>query len=559
MLKDVIKQARYYVERGDWQQAKRILRKAHNEHLNDRDINFELACLLLADGDAYAASQILDRLVLEHDTDTELLSKLGVAYAMLGKTAPAIVKFNEAIKYDPSYMPAYNNLALALWEGGDIEDAREVAEKGLQIDASYLPIYSVLAKALKHLGRIDEAADCLQKAIVLDPDSVSLLHDLAGIFLEKGQSTESRSILQRVLELSPEHLSAHYLLSLVKNYESCDDQHIKDMERLLADDRMPIEDRATLCFALGKAYEDTEKFENSFSYYKKGNYFHRCNLDYSIDVDRNLFRQIKAIFTASFIKENTVDPANKTPIFILGMPRSGTSLVEQVLACHPDIYAAGELNWLEKIQSDLPGPDYVRKMQSLTGEAFKAFAERYLQRSGSFTENKTHFTDKMPLNFRYIGLIKCLFPNAKVVHCMRQAEDTCFSIFKKKFSGNISFAYNLIEIGEYYCLYESLMAHWHTVLPDFIYDLSYEKFVESPERETRRVLEFCGLPWTEACLEFHKNQRPVLTASTLQVREPVYKSSVDYWKNYEPFLAELISVLQKCPQNAYRSRGDIPA
>ncbi len=229
------------------------------------------------------------------------------------------------------------------------------------------------------------------------------------------------------------------------------------------------------------------------------------------------------------------------------MPRSGTTLVEQILASHPDVYGGGELGDLKRIITSYFGMEddtgFADKIRQTESEYFIGAGDEYVTSVRNHFNTDKFITDKMPGNFKFIGMIRLMLPNAKVIHCRRDPLDTCLSIFKNYFSKSHYYAYDLTELGKYYNLYRDLMKHWHSVLPDFIYDIQYEDVVADQEKQSRALLEHCGLEWDDACLEFHRTDRPVMTASASQVRRPIYKDSVQSWKRYENWLAPLLDVL----------------
>lgn len=508
---------------------------------------FDSACDFLKAGQAQKAVQLLEEVTSGDRGWDEAYSKLGVSYIVLGRRKDAIHTFHKAINSNPSFVPAYSNLCLAYAEEEEFERAIEYGRKGLALDPKYLPLYNSLAFALKPLGRLDEAVECMRQALAVQNGDITLQNNLASLLYENGQKEEAKDVLEEVLRQKPDHAGAHKTLSSIIKYED-GNEHIEQMEALCDSPDLSADEKSDLHFALGKAYEDVQNYERSFSHYKAGNDLNRQSIQYDVDEDRLFFEEIKAAFTQDYIKRHALEDSAQTPVFVLGMPRSGTSLVEQILASHPKVHGAGELNYLDHVQFMKQGLDrknYVQGINSLSQSDLQNMADMYSKKAFSGVDDDVEFvTDKMPHNFRYIGLIRCLFPNAKVIHCMRDPMDVCFSIFKIKFSGNVGFAYSIKEIGEHYKLYEDLMDYWRKTFPDFIYDLDYTQLVNNQESSIRSLLDFCGLGWDERCMAFHKNKRAVTTASALQVRQPIYKSALQYWKNYEQYLGELKEVLK---------------
>ena len=486
------------------------------------------------------AAGILEKIIADGQGWEEAYSKLGVAYIMQERRGDAIKMFLKAIEANDDYAPAYSNLCLALAEEEEFEEAVHYGEQGLAVDPSYVPLYASLSVALKFMGKLDDAITHTRKALTLNVGDVALLTNLAALLYESGDSAEAEKTLQEILTLAPEHATAHEMLSMIKKYDSADPQ-VRQMEHLL-NTSLPSQAKVELNFALGKAYEDQKDYAKSAEHYKAANALHRESFDYAIAQDEIFLEQIKQVFTKGFIAQHQ-QPQGKQPIFIVGMPRSSTSLVEQILASHPDVYGAGELNYLEHIQFktfELSRTDYARSLGALSAEDFAKMAALYLGKLDNVWGDYIHVTDKMPQNFRYLGLIKILFPGAKIIHCVRDKRDICLSIFKTHFVGNLPFAYTEDEVVQYYALYEDIMQYWQDVLGEDIYDLQYQELVENPEPSIRALLEHCGLAWSDNCMNFHKTKRAVTTASTLQVRKPIYKSALQYWKNYAPHFDMLL-------------------
>jgi tetratricopeptide (TPR) repeat protein len=335
------------------------------------------------------------------DDTAEYLSKRGISLIHAGNQMEAVDLFKQAIAVDACFMPAYNNLALALIEEGDHASALPIAEHGLEIDQAYIPLYAPLLLALKYLGRAEEAIPYLCRAVAIKGDDPQLLSNLGSLLAESGETTEALQIFEKVVAFDPPYIPAYHMLSVIKEFERRDDA-VTAMERLLTQGIAP-QDEAILHYALGKAYEDLKIYDVSFYHYKAANDLSRQSFQYDIAEDREFFAQIKQTFTADFIRSHRVQVREQTPIFIVGIPRSGTSLVEQMLASHPDLYAAGELNTLDWLQFGHLGMTknaYAAKMQTMAAADFQNISQIYLERLHKGATGKAFFTDKMPLNFR---------------------------------------------------------------------------------------------------------------------------------------------------------------
>ena len=329
------------------------------------------------------------------------------------------------------------------------------------------------------------------------------------------------------------------------------------MEKLAAKaDGLSKTDRMQLDFGLGKAYADLEDHDRSFRHLLAGNAAKRSTIAYDEQATFALFDRIEALFTRELIeaKSGSGDPS-PLPIFVIGMPRSGTTLIEQIIASHPVVYGAGELQTFNDVILTVRGPDgnslpYPDFVSALDAGPLQQIGARYLALVRALSAKHGHagaerITDKMPSNYYFAGLIQLALPNAKIIHTIRDPVDTCISCFSKLFSAEQNHTYDLGELGRYYKRYERLMAHWRTVLPPGrILDVRYEDVVADVEQQARRIIAYCGLPWTDRCLSFHKTDRPVRTASATQVRQPIYKSAVGRWRVYEQHVGPLLDALR---------------
>ena len=327
-------------------------------------------------------------------------------------------------------------------------------------------------------------------------------------------------------------MELHDFITGHKQYESADDPHIIQMEACLSDARIQGRNLANLHFALAGAYEKINKTDIAFNHYQLANQNVHSLAPYNHKATDNLFQSIKNFYSAQFFEKNKNEGIDdNTPIFIVGMPRSGTSLTEQILSSHSDVFGAGELNDIELIQQQERG--------------INNMADRYLEHLKQYAPQAKHIIDKMPHNFRYLGLIQTMFPKAKIIHCTRNKNDVMWSIYKCNFKGNLPFAFDLKAIEQFYGAYEDLMQHWKNVLPYPVLELRYEDLIENQKAQTKQILDFCGLDWQDSCLDFHKTQRSVTTASAGQVQQPLYKTAVNSWKKYESLLPKEIFGLTK--------------
>ena len=468
---------------------------------------------------------------------------LGNALRELGRFEKAVAAYQHAIEIDPGLADTYYNLASLLIELGELEEAETNFKKAVEIDPRHKDAWNGLGNTLAYLGKIDESIGAYRQAIEIDPRHRSAFKGLGNVLSDMGEIEQAIDSYRMAIKIDPEYADVYRTISMNKTFAEYDDD-IHSMETLYANKNLPDDKKMYLAFGLGKAFEDLGEYEKSMEFIIEAARLKRATIDYSISESEDLFSQIKSTFSLEFFadRQGTGDP-DQTPIFILGMPRSGTSLVEQILASHPDVFGAGELKDLAVLTRNFGTADSPREFPAgivdLDSEGLEDLGKEYIARIRSRSVDTKYITDKLPPNFLRIGLIKAILPNAKIIHCTRDPMDVCLSLFKNYFSGAVNYSYDLTELGQYYNLYFNLMEYWRKTLPGFIYDLSYESLVADQENQIRKLLEYCHLPWNDACLDFHKTRRKVRTASNAQVRRPIYHDSVNLWKRYEQQLEPL--------------------
>ena len=453
----------------------------------------------------------------------------------------------QALAVAPDYPEAHNNLGNVLKGLGALEDAVASYQQALAIKPSFAEAHNNLGKALRKLGRPEDAVASYHQAIAIKPDFADAHYNLGLALQDVGHLEDAAAGYRKALAVKPDFAEAHRLLAVVRKFSEYDDD-IKAMEDTYAMPGLGDEQRMHLAFGLGKSFEDLQQYEKAFGFFLTGNAIKRGTCDFSIENAEKSFGNLKKLFIEKiFTKHLGAGSSDETPIFVLGMMRSGTTLVEQILASHPKVHGAGELDYLrDNVASNFSKIDdakFVDSVNQASASRFSSAGGEYIDLIRGHSDKARFITDKMP-NFEFIGMIKLMLPNAKVIHCCRDPRDTCLSIFKNYFTVDAHhYAYDLSDLGRYYNLYRDLMNHWHSVLPDFIYDIQYEDVVADQERQSRALLEYCGLEWDDACLEFHGTDRPVMTASAAQVRRPIFKDSVQSWKRYENQLAPLLEIL----------------
>ncbi len=473
------------------------------------------------------------RLIEINPYSAEAYYNLGNLYNDLDKFDQSLINYTKAIKLNPNFIDAYNLAGIVYHKLHKPYDAIEHYKKAIELNPNYAEAYCNLGISLNILNKSDEALENYKKAILLKSDYFEAYNDIGLVYQSIGKLELAEKNYKKAIQINPNYAEAHFNLSNIKTFSYVDEQ-LNQMEELSLNNDIADEQRYHLHFAMGKAYEDLHEYEKSFKNYVKGNEICKSIIKYNIKNDEKIFEQLKKNYfkiKEFFIK--FVDTSDKqTPIFILGMPRSGTSLVEQIISSHSNIVGGGELNFIEKF-----GDKLARGTVDVNYDNLLDFKNKYVKKLKDI-DKKNMVTDKMPLNFKYIGLIFTVFPNAKIIHSIRKPEATCWGNFRQNFTNKklISYCYDLNDIVAYYNLYKDLTNFWIKEFGDKIYNLDYEKLILNQEKETKKLINYLEIKWEDVCLKPENNKRSVKTASSKQIRQKVYKGSSDKWKNFESFL-----------------------
>ena len=467
---------------------------------------------------------------------------LGCALQMTAQFDDAIRHFEKAAALRPGFATVHNNLGASLQSLGRSLEACVQFEKALANDPGFAEAHHNLGWALQRLGRTDEALVHLERAVVLNPRFSELHHSLGVVLMQLGRFGEAYRAIERAIEIEPGRTAFYLSLSDCRRFDASN-RHFKCLQKLGKSlERLPLDQQVERHFAMGKICDDVKEHRRSFGHWAEGNALKRRQVNYDEAATLGLFRRIEATFTREVMNGNPGqgDPS-PVPTFIVGMPRSGTSLVEQVLAAHPKVFGAGEMG---SIEQSLP-VGFPECMNTLAAAELGRMGADCVQRLKAVAPASAEcITDKLPANFLYAGLIRLMLPNARIIHVVRNPVDTCLSGYSRLFTSPQPYAYNLAELGRYFQAYDSLMAHWRSVLPDgMMLEVRYEDLVTNMESAVRRILGHCGLEWDPACLAFHATNRPVRTSSVYQVRQPVYRTSVGRWRHYGRLLDPLFEAL----------------
>ena len=479
----------------------------------------------------------------------EAHNNLANVYFHLKSFGPSIEHYELAIKYNPSFAEAYKNLGIVYRAIERYDKAGENFDKALSINPDFVLATNYRGLVYQDMGQHDDAIKFYDKALQLNPNFVDAINKIGLVYTEKNQIKDAIKAFEKAINLKPKSAQAYYnLIFGIREYHATDKQ-VKTIHSLLEAENLSKDDRILLNFTLAKVNEDLGKNKTFFKYLNEANKLRREKLNYSFgqSQDQKLFKEIKNIFNdkSPLTIENNLDQSTSIKlIFIVGMPRSGTSLVEQIISSHPEVYGAGELNAIGRLCVPLVFNKSLSKANKISEQAIKSIRSNYLDLLARFDSQERIITDKAPLNFRFIGHILSAFPEAKIIHLKRDPVAICWSIYKSNWSGlGNSFSYNMDDLVNYYGLYENLMGFWHQKFPDKIYDINYEKLTTHQESESKKLINYCGLDWDQNCLEFYKNTRVVKTASSLQVRQKMYQGSSEAWKEYASYLKPLINGL----------------
>ena len=473
-----------------------------------------------------------------------LYNILGSAYQNIGDLKLAKETFAKGHKMDPSNIAIMNNLANVYKNTGEIELAENLFKKIIEKDPNYINAYVNYGNLKRDNNDFEFAIDLYNKALKIKSKLPVILYSLALTYQGLGKFNLAIEYAKKTLEIDPKFTQADMLIAQSMKYE-VGDKHYEEMNLKVNYLELNNEQKVNLLFSLAKAEEDMGLIERSFNNLDIANSTRRKSLDFNINDETNFFKKIKKIFNKVDNTKNFVSNiGEKKIIFILGMPRSGTSLTEQIITSHSSVFGAGELPQLSRIVKTklMINNDLSEEiiLDLLKDENFaNQLRVNYYDYLKRFNASEPFITDKAPLNFRWIGIIKILFPDSKIIHCLRNPKDNCLSIFKNFFEGGLDFGYNQKELGTYYNLYLDLMNFWKEQYPNSIYDAQYEKIIENPENEIKDMVKFCNLNWEENCLKFYDNKTPIKTLSTAQARKPIYKSSKNSFEKFAPFLNDL--------------------
>jgi tetratricopeptide (TPR) repeat protein len=509
------------------------------------------ATALFIDGDLDAAEALVRAYLLKHGNQVEamrLLARIGIARKVYDD---AELLLAAVLELAPEYRAARREYAEVLIELHKYPEARRQLDRLLREEPENRLYYQGLyATTSVGLGQHERAVALYRDLLRETPADADVHLSIAHALKTLGQREEAIESYRRAAACRPNFGDAYWSLANLKTYRFTDEELMR-LRAAQAEEGVGTIDRFHLCFALGKALEDRGEFAESFRYYALGNALKRAGSKYRPDIIENNTRQQIEVCTGDFFASRRGWGAkNPDPLFIVGLPRSGSTLIEQILASHSEVEGTQELPNIQQIVGDIRGrePDlndsrYPRILAEMTAEDFRRLGEKYLADTRVYRTTKPFFIDKMPNNFRHLGLIHLMLPNARIIDARREPMACCFGNLKQLFAKGQEFTYSIEDIARYYRTYLELMRHWDRVLPGRVLRVFHEQVVDDLEGNVRRILDFCGLEFEPACVEFHKTARSVRTASSEQVRLPLYREGLDQWKNFEPWLEPLKAAL----------------
>lgn len=534
-----LKQAAALHQRGKLLDAKKIYESVLKRKPNNFDALHSLGLVAYQTGNLHQAEVFFAKAITLNPNVADAYNNRGVVLRDLERLDEALASYDKATALESDFALAFFNRGDVLSDLGRLDEALASYDNAIALKPDFAEAYSSRGIVLCDLGRVDEALASYDKAIALKPDFAEAYNNRGNALRIKGNLSRAIEDFNCALEIKPDYAVCYRNYSLVNTFKR-DDAIILKMKELLSVGHLSENALMQLYFALSKAEHDLDNKELCINHLIQGNAIRKKYLAYDISQDEKLFASIKQFFDADAANKGTslVSNFSTTPIFIVGMPRSGTTLVEQIISSHSKVFGAGELEYLDEaiVKSNW-------RLEKERPLIFSTVRDHYNLKISKVSDAPI-ITDKLPLNFRWIGFIKNALPKAKIVHLKRNPAAVCWSNLKTYFPAKgMAFSFSIQDIAKYYRLYEDIMEFWRRKYPGKIYDLTYEKLTENQEEETRRLFEYLELTWENNVLEFHKNERAISTASGIQVRQEMYTGSSLEWKKYEQWLQPMLRIL----------------
>jgi tetratricopeptide (TPR) repeat protein len=497
---------------------------------------------LLNDQGEYNRAETLARRAIELNPRlADAYINLAAAHTVRHRHTDALHVLDASLAFAPAHARALAARALTLKELDRLDEALDAAKRAALAAPEGPEAHNAIGQVLQAMGAFEPALAAYDRAAALPgPAQMDAIANRGALFMEFGRKVEAARAMEEAARAFTHAPGILFSQTELKRFEP-GDPLIGQMQSLLSREGISLSDRATLHFGLGKAFLDIVDSEKAFRHYDEGNRLKRSTYAYDADANESRMASMVEIFSPALLAAKAnMGMRSNLPVFVVGMPRSGTTLVEQILASHPMVHGAGELKRLQTLVDGIEG----FPKAALPAAQLRALGEAYLAFVEPMASGRRHVVDKMPSNFLLTGMIRLILPDAHIIHCRRNAVDTCLSCYTKLFAGEQAFAYDQTELGRFHCAYQALMAHWRAILPaSHFLEVDYEAVVDDVEREARRMLNYLGLPWDETVLRFHETERPVRTASVNQVREPIYRTSAGRWRKHAAHLRPLLAAL----------------
>lgn len=502
------------------------------------------------EGRVEEAERLYREVIRDNPKNVDAMRMLARVALSAGRPTDAERLLRRAVSVTPDFVGALVDLGRVLKEQNFFEEAIECFERVIALEPDNPQGHFLLAGTLAPSARTADAINAYRRALELSPNFPGALLGLGHVLKTAGQQPDAIAAYRRCIELRPDNGESYWSLANLKTYRLNDDD-IEEMKQCLARDGLGDQSAVNFQFALAKALEDRGDYVAAWRHYRDGNARQRMLERYDPVQTEVVNEAIRKVFTCELLAQKSgggnPDPS---PIFIVGLPRSGSTLIEQILASHSQVEGTSELPYVGRVATSLnrnraDGVNYPEAVRELSAEHFTSLGDDYMRLASLHRqEQRPRFIDKMPNNFPSIGFLHLVLPNATIIDARRHPLDSCLSCFRQLFARGQTFTYDLADIGEYYLEYERMMDHWHQVLPGKVLTVQYEELVGDLESQVLRLLEHCSLPFEDACLNYHETERPVRTASSEQVRQPIYTSSIGFWRNYERELGELLEILE---------------
>tara|TARA_B100000795_G_scaffold50167_1_gene32938 strand:- start:541 stop:2082 length:1542 start_codon:yes stop_codon:yes gene_type:complete len=485
------------------------------------------------------------KILLKKNSNNDFLWNIqGLSFQYKGEYIKSINCFKKAIQFNPENFSSKNNLGNSYKYLKDFTKAEKCFNEILEIEPNYINALINLGNLKIDLNTFDEAVIYLNKALKLDKDNVNIYINLANAYMGSGELPKAKEILLVVLKMNPSLTRADKMLSDLSKSDESVDEHLNQMLIKLKELNLNDEQKVNLYFAIAKKYDDKKEYKMSFEFLSNGNKLQRKNITYNTKDYETLSSSIKAYFSNYKYGQKTTYSSNKKVIFVLGMPRSGTTLTENIISSHSKVASLGELNFIGNQMRTSVTNNFTLNSDLVVDFLKEDFYQSYFDHLKPFKISKSIVVDKSLDNFWYIGFIKNIFPNSKIIHCQRNPKDICLSIFKNLFNQSQGWHCNEEELADYYNIYSDLMQFWNNELKDEILNLQYEDLTKNTEHEIKKIINFCDLDWEENCLNFYKNKNPIKTLSVNQANKPIYQSSVNSFLFYKKELNALFSRLK---------------